>query len=291
MSIAADSGFEEPKEHGAIRALVFDFDGLVVDTETPEFQAWQEIFIDHGAVLELATWADVIGTTDHHFDPYAALEHATGRSVDRDAIRVSRRARIRELVSDQPVLPGVEDYLRQARDHGLRIGLASSSSRKWVHGHLAERGLLGYFDTVRTGDEVEHTKPDPTLYRVAAADLGVDPARAIALEDSPNGVAAAKRAGLFCVVVPNALTRQLDLAEADLRVDSLANLPLTELLEAAGGMVRTHRPGLRHGAHRKPNLTPSRRPNPQTELRTELQTELQAELQAEKVVTPPRGRR
>ncbi|WP_420360749.1 HAD family hydrolase [Actinopolymorpha rutila] len=212
---------------------MFDFDGLVVDTETPEFLAWQEIFVDHGAVLELATWAGVIGTTDHHFDPYTALEHASCRTVDRDAIRTARRARIRELLSDQPVLPGVEDYLRQARDRGLRVGLASSSSRDWVHGHLAERGLLHHFDTIRTGDEVERTKPDPTLYRLATADLGVEPARAVALEDSPNGVAAAKRAGMFCVVVPNPLTRQLDVAAADLRVDSLANLPLTQLLHTA----------------------------------------------------------
>ena len=102
-----------------------------------------------------------------------------------------------------------------------------------MHGHLAERGLLHHFDTIRTGDEVEHTKPDPALYRLATADLGVEPARAVALEDSPNGVAAAKRAGMFCVVVPNALTRQLDLEAADLRVGSLANLPLTELLETA----------------------------------------------------------
>ncbi|MET9020087.1 HAD family hydrolase [Actinopolymorpha sp. NPDC004070] len=252
MSIPAENVFEDPKQsgpqsgqnpgqqpghrsgqHSAIRALVFDFDGLVVDTETPEFQAWQEIFADHGTELELATWADVIGTTDHHFDPYAELERASGRTVDRGAIRTARRARIRALISDQPVLPGVEDYLRQARDHGLRVGLASSSSRDWIQGHLAERGLLHHFDTVRTGDEVERTKPDPALYRLAAADLGVDPAQAIALEDSPNGLAAAKRAGMFCVVVPNALTRQLDLAAADLRVTSLANLPLTRLLETA----------------------------------------------------------
>ncbi|SDT00483.1 HAD family hydrolase [Actinopolymorpha singaporensis] len=233
MSLAADGGFEELKPPSTIRALVFDFDGLVVDTETPEFRAWQEIFADHGTVLELATWAGGIGTTDHHFDPYVALERASARAVDRDAIRAARRARIRELVSDQPVLPGVEDYLRQAREHGLRVGLASSSSRDWVHGHLAERGLLHHFDTIRTGDEVARTKPDPALYRLATADLGVDPARAVALEDSPNGVVAAKRAGLYCVVVPNALTRQLDLAAAELRVDSLANLPLTRLLEMA----------------------------------------------------------
>ncbi|MFD2080410.1 haloacid dehalogenase superfamily, subfamily IA, variant 3 with third motif having DD or ED [Actinopolymorpha cephalotaxi] len=247
MSLAADSVPGEPNQHSEIRALVFDFDGLVVDTETPEFQAWQEIFADHGTVLELATWAGGIGTADHHFDPYAALDRASGRPVDRDALRTARRARIRELVSDQPVLPGVEDYLRQARDHGLRVGLASSSSRAWVHGHLAERGLLHHFDTIRTGDEVEHTKPDPALYRLATADLGVEPARAVALEDSPNGVAAAKRAGMFCVVVPNALTRQLDLAAADVRVGSLANLPLTQLLDTArkwSERSRRSRPGI-----------------------------------------------
>ncbi|HZC27734.1 MAG TPA: HAD family hydrolase [Actinopolymorphaceae bacterium] len=216
-----------------IRALVFDFDGLILDTEVPEFVTWQEIFAAHGATLPLEVWAQCIGSSDHGWSPYAYLAEVSGRAVDNDAVRAARKARVHDLIAAETIMPGVEACIREARRLGVKVGLASSSSRQWVEGHLGRLGFTGEFDVLKTSDDVRRTKPDPELYLAAVAALGVEPAEAIALEDSPHGVAAAKKAGLFCVAVPNRMTSQLDLAGADLRLRSLADLPLGEILEFA----------------------------------------------------------
>jgi HAD superfamily hydrolase (TIGR01509 family) len=141
------------------------------------------------------------------------------------------------LILEQPVLPGVLDYLEGARRLGLRVGLASSSSCEWVLGHLSRLGLLNYFHEIRASEDVKRTKPDPALYLQVLHGLGVPAEQGVALEDSPNGILAAKRAGLFCVAVPNALTRRLPLDHADLRLESLADLPLESLLVEVEGRL------------------------------------------------------
>jgi len=222
-----------------IRAIVFDFDGLILDTELPEFQSWQEIYQAHGCTLPLAVWATCIGTTEA-FDPCAYLEEQLGRAVDRKAVQLQQRQQCDALIAAQAVLPGVHDYIADARRLDLQLGVASSSSRAWVHGHLTRLELHQHFVCIACRDDVPRTKPDPALYQAALAALGVRPEEAIALEDSPNGILAAKRAGLFCVAVPNVLTRQLPLDHADLQIPSLAALPLSELLRTihSGGIIQ-----------------------------------------------------
>ncbi len=214
----------------SIQALIFDFDGLILDTEGPEFRTWQEIYRAHGAELSLSTYAVAIGTLNA-FDPYAELERQLGRPIDREAVREERRRRTGELIEREPIRPGVETYLLDARQLGMKLGVASSSPRHWVAGHLDRLGLTPRFDCVKSADDVRRVKPEPELYLAALDALGVLPERAVALEDSPNGILAAKRAGLRCVAVPNELTRQLPLERADLRLDSLAEMSLTRLLD------------------------------------------------------------
>ncbi|MCA1665866.1 MAG: HAD-IA family hydrolase [Thermomicrobia bacterium] len=216
-----------------IRGLIFDFDGLILDTELPDFESWQEMFIAHGASLPLAEWAPLIGTVTETFDIYAYLERQAGRPIDREAVRERRRQRYHERVIEQMILPGVEDCIIEAKRRGLKVGLASAATAEWVLGHLERLGLHLHFDTVKTAADVERVKPDPALYRAALDALGLGAREAIALEDSPNGIAAAKAAGLFCVAIPNAMTRDLDLSVADLRLTSLADLPLAQLLAIA----------------------------------------------------------
>jgi HAD superfamily hydrolase (TIGR01509 family) len=213
-----------------VKLLVFDFDGLILDTEVPEFQCWQEIYEAHGCQLELETWAHCIGTANV-FDPWEHLAGQVGRPLDLAALQPSRQARMQELIAAQQVRPGVCTYLDEAAALGLKLGVASSSSRQWVAGHLARFGLVDRFHAIRCSDDVARVKPDPELYRSVCEHLGIDPAHAIAFEDSPNGILAAKRAGMTCVAVPNPLTARLDLSGADLRVDSLAEVPLSELLK------------------------------------------------------------
>jgi HAD superfamily hydrolase (TIGR01509 family) len=214
-----------------IRAVVFDFDGLILDIEVPEFQTWQEIYQAYGCELPLAIWATGVGTSADAFNPYTYLEAQLGRPIDREAVQHQRRQRYRELLTVQAVLPGVREYIADAKRLGLHLGVASSSSREWVIGHLTALDLIPYFDCVKCSDDVPRVKPDPALYQAVVETLTLEPQQAVALEDSPNGIAAAKRAGLFCVAVPNPLTRQLSLGHADLQLGSLAELPLQQLLE------------------------------------------------------------
>jgi len=139
------------------------------------------------------------------------------------------------VIAQQPALPGVVAALDEARRLGLRLGMASSSSRAWVSGHLTRLGLLDYFEVLRCAEDVEAVKPDPALYRAALEGLGLAPHEAIAIEDSAHGVLAAKRAGLYCVAVPNVVTRGLDFSQADRVLKSLDEVPLAELVRGANG--------------------------------------------------------
>ena len=215
-----------------IRALIFDFDGLILDTETPEFQSWLELFQSYGCRLPLEKWALVIGSSNDHFDPLAELAEQLGRSLDNPAQLVEQRLqRELEILDTRSVQPGVEIYLETAKRLSLKIGLASSSSGEWVRKHLTKLGLLQSFDAIRTREDVKFVKPDPDLYLNVLSALGVTATEAIAFEDSPAGIAAAKQAGIYCVVIPNSLTAQLDTNHADLQLASLEMMRLEDLID------------------------------------------------------------
>lgn len=213
-----------------IRALVFDFDGLILDTESIDFRTWQETFEQHGVTLSLEAWAHSIGAPAGVFNTAAHLEELLGRKLDRDSLKKARRKRFYDILATEQPRPGVEDYLKQAKRLGLKLAVASSANRDWVLSHLMRLGLLNYFECYRNVEDVAHGKPAPDLYLAAARALGVKPEHAIAFEDSPNGVLAAKRAGLHCVAVPNHVTRHLSLSHADLVIESFDSLPLDELI-------------------------------------------------------------
>lgn len=215
-----------------IKAVIYDFDGLILETEGPCYQSWNEIYQHHGSSLDLDTYIGTIGSSDDHFDPYEHLEQTLGYTINRGAVRSRRRRRHLDLVEAEPLLPGVAETLAEAKRLGLKVGLASSSSREWVEGHLTRRRLVSFFDTIQTSDNVRHTKPEPDLYLAAIRTLNVMPNEALALEDSPNGVLAAKRAGLYCVAVPGPLTRHLDFSLADKKIDSLEETTLLQLIES-----------------------------------------------------------
>jgi len=220
-----------------IRAVIFDFDGLILDTEVPDFQSWQEVYQEHGCHLPFSTWATCIGSSAELFNPYDYLEEQLGHAVEREKVRSKRRRRYLEMVEAQPILPGVRDYINDAKRLSLKLAVASSATRDWVTGNLSRLSLIEYFDSIRCASDVRQVKPDPELYHSTLEALSIGADEGIVLEDSPNGILAAKRAGLFCVAVPNALTRQLPLDSADLRLDSLADLPLEKLLLYVQGNI------------------------------------------------------
>ena len=218
-----------------IDTLIFDFDGVIIDTETPDFDTWQKAFQNYGVELERTWWTGFIGGNNRRMDVYGLLEELTGREFDRDSLMRERRRRYLAAIESNPLLPGVVDYVHEAQRLGLKLAVASSSSHAWVDGHLESRGLRQHFDSVICSDDVVRVKPDPELYLLTASTLGTTPGNTLVIEDSANGVAAAKDAGAFCVAVPNPMTRDLPLSRADVRLNALSDLLLTDLLVKANG--------------------------------------------------------
>ena len=219
----------------AVGALVFDFDGLILDTETPEYETIRDEFSAHGLALPLTAWQEVVGRVDHpHW--LDRLEAELGRPVpDRQAVLERRRAAHHRHIAGQRVLPGVEALLDEAAGRGVPVAVASSSPTSWVEGHLERLGLSQRIDAVRCGDQVPRAKPWPDVFLAALEAVGVAPSAAVALEDSHHGAHAAKAAGLSCVVAPNGITRDQDFAHADLVVGSLAELRWADLAALVAG--------------------------------------------------------
>jgi HAD superfamily hydrolase (TIGR01509 family) len=217
----------------AVRALLFDFDGLILDTELASRAGWEWLYREHGHELPQELWATLVGTTHAPWDPMDHLEELVGRPLERQALNDRRYAREIAMIEAEELRPGIEDYFAFARRHGLRRAVVSSSSRKWVDMHLERLEQAVGWDAICTADhDPERAKPRPTLYLEALEQLGVSAHEAVAFEDSPNGVLAAKAAQIFTVAVPNEVTRELGLEEAgaDLVLDSLADLPPEELV-------------------------------------------------------------
>jgi HAD superfamily hydrolase (TIGR01509 family) len=223
-----------------ITALILDFDGLIVDTESPALQSWQMIYAEHGQSIGLDVWQGALGT-NHGFDALAHLFalvsaydpvrgaelRASGREI------LARRQQLKaDLSAAQPLLPGVLALLDQADATGLPCAVASSSGRGWVEGWLRRHGILGRFVCVRTADDVAYTKPAPDLFLAAAAGLAKPPSQCLVFEDSPNGILAAGAAGCPVVAVPGAVTAQLAMPQANLRIPSLDAMPLAAIIAA-----------------------------------------------------------
>ncbi|NJN16733.1 MAG: HAD-IA family hydrolase [Oscillochloris sp.] len=225
-----------------ICALILDFDGLIVDTETPALASWQHIYAEYGHELPLAVWAGALGT-NHGFDAFeylvglvAAVNAAAAAELRQaeEAVRDRRQELKTALSADKPLLPGVIALLDQADAAGLPLAVASSSSRRWVAGWLRTHGIYERFVCVRTSDDVEYTKPDPALFLAAAAGLGYPPGACLVFEDSPNGILAARAAGCPVIAVPSVITSQIALPPADLVISALDAHPLSEMLARFG---------------------------------------------------------
>jgi HAD superfamily hydrolase (TIGR01509 family) len=204
------------------RALILDFDGLMVDSEMPEYLVWKEAYEKEGAHLRLEDWLNAVGYVNG-FDPVAHLEMLTGRTFDWKALEAVRIARLKELrdVFSQKTLPGVRTLIEDGARLGYRLGVASNSTAGWVLPQLERLGLLSSFATIRTRESVARPKPAPDLYLLALQDLDASIEGSFAFEDSHPGVTAAKAAGLHVVAVPNALTRFQDLTQANQILESL----------------------------------------------------------------------
>jgi HAD superfamily hydrolase (TIGR01509 family) len=212
-----------------MRALIFDFDGLIVDTESAIYHAWRELYLAHGHDLPLPTYVQCVGSVFGHYDPMAALENLLGSPVDWDTHLPMKDARIRAGQQGLDTLPGIRELLAEARAASLPCVVASSSHRTHVEGWLERTGLRHHFEFVRSRDDVERAKPFPDLFLSAAAGLGLPPADTLVLEDSANGLRASLAAGAPCVIVPSPVTDGSDFSGATAILKTLAGVDLDQL--------------------------------------------------------------
>lgn len=200
-------------------ALIFDFDGTILDTETHEFRHWEQLYAAHGRTLRLSDWQAGIGTWGA-FDPWAGLPAEV--VARREAVHAELHQGILGAIEAAELRPGVERVLRDAQASGLRLALATSSDREWVTRWLARHRLLDLFETLCTRDDVRRVKPDPELYVLACQRLGLRPEQCLAVEDSLNGATAAVAAGCQVAVVPNDVTATQPFPPAWPRLDGYA---------------------------------------------------------------------
>lgn len=215
-----------------LKALIFDFDGLILDTETPEVFVWESIYREHGFELPVHEWEKTIG--GYGISTFDAAEHLSLLSQGRlDA--VSMRSRYRreadQLIHASPIMPGVLEMIHQAREVGMKIAIGSSSPHSWVDTHAKRLGIFNLFNHIICQDDVPpgRTKPNPDIYLKVLERLRVQASEAVVFEDSLNGVEAARRAGIFVVAVPNPLTAKMGV-RGDMTIASLANLSLRDLM-------------------------------------------------------------
>jgi HAD superfamily hydrolase (TIGR01509 family) len=217
-----------------VKALIFDFDGLILDTETPEYIAWKEIYQEQGFELPQDEWSKIVG--GYGLSTFDAAEHLASLSqgrLDSASLRTRHSSESGALIHAQEILPGVLEVIHEAKGLGLKLAIASSSPHAWVDTHASRLGILQYFEVIICADDVGagRTKPNPDLFLMALNQLQIQKNEAVVFEDSPNGVKAANRAGIFVIAVPNQLTATLNLDGANIVMKSLADLRLSDLLD------------------------------------------------------------
>ncbi|MDQ6423359.1 HAD family hydrolase [Paenibacillus sp. LHD-117] len=218
-----------------IKAIIFDFDGTIIDTETAWYYAFRDAYLEHGVELGVEQYSQCLGTSLQLFNPYEYLMTELGLPIDKEVFKARIRADHTARMDLEEVRDGVRDYLRQAKEAGLRIGLATSSDRAWIDKYMDRLGIRDYFEVIRCADDVSKVKPDPELYLSALEALGVRADEAVAIEDSPNGARAAVAAGMHCVIVPNTLTKLLSFDPSDrcYRMESLSDFEFGRLTAGA----------------------------------------------------------
>lgn len=213
-----------------ITAVIFDFDGTIVDTETLWYKIFKEIVMtDYEMTLPLEEFAKSIGTTDDILFDY--LDQQLGKSIDRIQFIEKVSARFQDFRDTLVMREGVYELIKECSSLGLKLGIASSSSLEWVESYLEKFNIKHYFQTIKTKEHVKKVKPDPELYIKAMEALKVQPKEALAIEDSVNGSIAALTAGMACAVIPNEVTEFLNFHKDVLLVNKFSDVPLQTLIK------------------------------------------------------------
>ena len=214
-----------------IKAIIFDFDGTIIDTETAWYVVFKQAYQQYGVDLSLETYSQCLGTSLASFNPYTYLTTHHNISLDLEEFQTAIRNSYAKLIEKETIRPGILTLLQQAKAAGLKIGLASSSHREWIDQFIHSLELDDYFECYCTADTVKNVKPHPELYLQALQQLDVQAHEAIAIEDSPNGARAAVTAGLHTVVIKNTLTTQLAFSQGHHTIESLEHYTLQNIID------------------------------------------------------------
>jgi putative hydrolase of the HAD superfamily len=213
----------------SIRAIVFDFDGVILDTEVPEYKAWSHIFKSFGIELSEDEWLPAIGTR-WAIDPYQMLKDKIQQLPSKETLLLQKRKIVADILENSEPIDGVLDWIIRAKELGLKLAIASSSSVGWLNTHLIRMKLIDFFDAIVGYDELTLPKPAPDTYLKACRLLGTKPLNAVAIEDSRHGLDAAICAGLKTIVVPRGLTAGINTTGANIVIGSLSELTVENAL-------------------------------------------------------------
>lgn len=203
-------------------AVLFDFDGILVDTEWAIYQAWRRVFEAHGQHLPLEIYTRCIGSDFATWSPKTHLEELTGLAFDWHDLDTRRQGEIMADLTHEGPMHGAIAVLEKLKSAEIPCAVVSSSSHHWVDGWLEKLGLAAYFKTTVCRGDAPRIKPAPDLYLEAAKRLAILPADCLVIEDSLNGLNSARSAGMAAWVVPNRVTECLDFSGAEQIFRSLA---------------------------------------------------------------------
>lgn len=204
--------------------LIFDFDGVMVDTEQAIFHSWECLFEREGRRITIADYSPCLGAGYSRWNPADYLESLTGKRYDWEQEDALRKAQIETDLAAGGLMAGVRELMDYCHARGIAMTVASSSSRHWVEGWLRRLGIYDEFVGVFTRTDGYAVKPDPALFLAARACLGLPKEDCLVIEDSENGTIAAAAAGIPCVAVPCRMTQHMDFSRAVYQADSLVSL-------------------------------------------------------------------
>ncbi len=220
-----------------IKGFIFDFDGLILDTELPIYATWRQIYQEFNQDLPLDIWVKCVGSSYDAFDPARHLQELVNLDLDCDKLHARAVVMANEIINSTGPLPGVLDFLRTSRDNSIKMAVASSSDEQWVHGHLKRMNMYHFFDGICTLESVQQVKPAPDLFLCALKQLNLAADEAVVFEDSVNGILAARSAGIQVVAIPNDITRHLDFSQAGWIVPSFSGLTPTQVINHFDGNI------------------------------------------------------
>ena len=206
------------------RGIIFDFDGVLVDTEWAIYQFWVQLYAREGQEISIATYSPCLGAGYSHWNPAEHLEKLTGKKYDWDVETPARQAVLEADLARSGLMDGAAELLDWCAGQGIGLTVASSSSRRWVQGWLERLGIYERFAGVFTRTDGYAVKPNPALFLAAQQCLGVPKEDCLIVEDSENGTISARNAGIPCVAIPNRMTENSNLSRATYRFPSLSAL-------------------------------------------------------------------